>query len=103
MVEGLPSIGNEFGYNPVVFVSAGVGAVFAEVIHFASDADIGSAGGAMVAVFWELFSCVGHSVCLEKVCQLRFLSRFFLACKQRKNVLTRYGTTGYVEPILKWL
>ena len=59
-IEGLPSIGDKFGYNAVVFLSAGGGAVFAEVIHFAADTDIGSAGRFVSAVFWELFSCVNH-------------------------------------------
>ena len=35
-------------------------AVFAEVIHFASDSDEGPAGGFVPAVFGELFSRVHH-------------------------------------------
>jgi len=60
MGERLSSAGDEFGYNAVVLLSAGGGAVLAEVIHLASDSDEGSAGGFVSAVFWELFSCVNH-------------------------------------------
>jgi len=38
-IKGLPTIGDEFGYNPVVLLPAGLRAVLSEVAHFASDAD----------------------------------------------------------------
>jgi hypothetical protein len=40
IVEGLPAMDDEFGYNSVVLSSAGVGAVFAEVVDFSSDAGV---------------------------------------------------------------
>ena len=55
-MEYLPTICDEFGYNPVVFLAAGLGAVLTEVEHFAADADEGEPRGLMAAVFWQLFS-----------------------------------------------
>ena len=62
MGERLSSVADKFGYNAVILLPAGGGAVLAEVIHFASDSDEGSAGGFVSAVFWELFS-------LEIICE----------------------------------
>jgi hypothetical protein len=59
-VKGLPSIGYKFCYNVVVFLAAGFGAVLSAVVHFAADADEGSAGGFASAVLGELFAFVGH-------------------------------------------
>ena len=56
-------IGDEFTDDSVVFPSAGLGAVFSEVVHFSVDSDISSAGGFVKAVFWQLFSCLGHLNC----------------------------------------
>jgi len=43
-VEGLSSIGDKLGYNPVVLSLAGFGAILSGVVHFSSDADECSAG-----------------------------------------------------------
>ena len=66
--EVLPSVGDEFSDDSVVFLSAGWGAVFSEVVHFSVDSDEGSSGGFVEAVFGELFSGVGHGhFCKNKV------------------------------------
>jgi hypothetical protein len=40
IVEGLPAMNDELGYNSVVLSSVGIGAVFAEVVGFSSDAGV---------------------------------------------------------------
>ena len=46
--------------DPVVFPTAGIGAVFAEVVHVPGNAAVGLPRPFVEAVFWELFAFVGH-------------------------------------------
>ena len=59
-LEGLPSVGNEFCYDSVVFQPAGGGSVLAEVVGFSVNSDKSPAGGFVKTVLGELFSFVGH-------------------------------------------
>ena len=59
-VKGLPSIGDKFADDSIVFSSAGFRVIFSEVVHFAADADESPVGRFMAAVFGKLFSFVGH-------------------------------------------
>jgi len=66
MAVCLPSVGNEFTHNPVIFPAAGIGAMFAEVVHVPGNADISLSGCLVETVFWELFSLVGHWILMKK-------------------------------------
>ena len=58
--ERLPPVGDELAHDPVVFPAAGIGAMFAEIVHVSSDTDVSLSGPLVEAVFGELFSFVGH-------------------------------------------
>ena len=60
LMERLSSIGDKFGYDTVILSATGFGAVFSEVIRFASDADEGSIGCLVEAILGELFAIVSH-------------------------------------------
>ena len=68
-VKGLPPVGDKFADNAVVLPATGIGAVFAEVVRFSSNADESPVGCLVTAVLGKLFSFVVH-VCLLKIkCQ----------------------------------
>lgn len=56
----LPPVGDELADDSVVFPSAGIGAVFTEIICTSSEADVCLTGAFVEAVFWKLFSFVCH-------------------------------------------
>ena len=60
VAERLSPIGNKFADNPVVFPATGIGAMSAEVVHIPGNSDVSLPRCLVKAVFWELFSFVGH-------------------------------------------
>jgi hypothetical protein len=74
-------------YNPVVFPSAGIRAVFSEVVHFTVDSDKSTVGGFVFAVFWKLFFLVSHCISCTKKCQMTLFIRNTNCLQARGNSL----------------
>ena len=68
MLERAATIGDKLADDPVVLPAAHLRTVLAEVEHFGAEADVGSAGGLVVAVFGQLFFGVNHGGRLAKSC-----------------------------------
>jgi hypothetical protein len=72
VLERLPTIGDKFGNDAIIFSPAGFGAILSEIDHFSSDANECPICGFVMAVFWQLFSFVSHSFLENKVSMTLF-------------------------------